>query len=168
MNNNPMFGQNQFNSNWNQQSNNTFQNGAMPRVNPLESIASQYPQTQQSMPKSNQIPVTPGRMVTCEEEIKASEIPMDGTISLFLQSDYQKVIAKAWNSNGGIDTVRYVLERVPNQTPENDFQTQMLNRLDKIETALSTLSSKSNYRPKQNKYNNQGGSKPNDTGGDQK
>lgn len=162
MNNNPMFGQNQFNQNWNQ-----FQNGAIPRANPLESIASQYPQTQQSMPKNNQIPVIPGRMVTCEEEIKANEIPMDGTISLFMQNDYQRVIAKAWNGNGTIDTVRYVLERVPNDTPENDFQTQITNRLDKIEAMILSLSSKSNYRPKPNKYNNQGGSKPN-TGGDQK
>lgn len=159
MNNNSMFGQNsQFNQNWNQNGN---QSQNTPN-NPLEALISQYLQSQQqTTQKPPQIPVIPGRMVMNEEEIKANEIPMDGTTSLFVKNDFTRIWAKTWNSNGSINTFTFVLEQAPvqNTSSDEDLRTQIFNRLDKIDNTLNTITSKP-YYSKQNKYNKQGGNKP--------
>lgn len=51
---------------------------------------------------ANQRPIIPirGRIVTSEQDIVPAEIPMDGSICLFMTEDCKKVIAKQWNSNG--------------------------------------------------------------------
>lgn len=159
---NNAFSQNQFNNGWNGNMSNQ-------PTGPLGNLASQYSQATQAVQRQPQISVMPGRMVTNEGEIKASEVPMDGSISLFLQNDLSRIYAKAWNGNGGIDTVRYILEPPPTppKSSEDDFQKEIFNRLDKIEAAIASNSgSRPNHYNKNR--NNRSGPKPNNTGGDQK
>lgn len=52
----------------------------------------------------------PGRVVNSPDDIRASEIPMDGTVAVFPASDYSYIVLKAWNSNGSIQTEIYQLE----------------------------------------------------------
>lgn len=95
-----------------------------------------------SMPKlgqnaSNQktFPTLPGMLVNTPDDILAKDVPMDGTVSLFLMSDLSSILAKQWNANGTIDTVQFV--RVQNnETPSGDALSQIMERLDRIETAL--------------------------------
>lgn len=87
------------------------------------------------------------KMVDDERQITPQDVTMDGRISLFMLSDLSCIIAKAWNSAGTIDTVRYVPEK-PIQSQANPaqmdatFQTEVFSRLDKIEQAL-----KNNRKP---------------------
>lgn len=61
----------------------------------------------------------PGRVVNSPDDIRASEIPMDGTVAVFPSSDYSHIILKAWNSNGSIQTEIY--QRMnPNAEPAPD------------------------------------------------
>ena len=159
MNNNSMFSQNQ---NWSQTGGNQSQNNPS---NPLELLISQYlqnqQQTMQKNPQTSQIPVIPGRIVMNEEEIKANEIPMDGTPALFIKNDFSCVWSKTWNSNGSINTSKFVLEQAPvqNTSSDEDFRTQIFNRLDKIDATMNAMASKSHYQ-KPYKGNKQGGNKP--------
>lgn len=58
---------------------------------------------------ANQRPIIPirGRIVTSEQDIVPAEIPMDGSICLFMTEDCKKVIAKQWNSNGVLQSIIY-------------------------------------------------------------
>lgn len=106
------------------------------------------------------------RMVMNEGEIQPNEVPMGGDVYLFIKNDWSCIYACAWNANGGMDGHTYVLNDVPAANAaimsDNDFQTQILNRLDQLE---ANIASKPNY----NTYNkkNRNGSKSNN-GGDQK
>lgn len=58
---------------------------------------------------ANQRPIIPirGRIVTSEQDIVPAEIPMDGSICLFMTEDCKRVIAKQWNSNGVLQSIIY-------------------------------------------------------------
>ena len=58
---------------------------------------------------ANQRPIIPirGRIVTSEQDIVPAEIPMDGSICLFMTEDCKSVIAKQWNSNGVLQSIIY-------------------------------------------------------------
>lgn len=100
------------------------------------------------------VPMVPGKMFANEEEIKPNEVPMDGSIALFMHRDLGYILAKAWNSGGTIDTVRYVPEKPPAQQaqPQTDaaFQNAVFERLDKIERAIKQRP-KHNSRPQAKK-----------------
>lgn len=79
----------------------------------------------------------PGRTVQNIAEVVPQEVPMDGSVALFLTSDLSAVFAKAWNQNGTISTVKYVPEQTPEPEPTPDpFQQQIFARLDAIEKVL--------------------------------
>lgn len=85
----------------------------VPQIN--ERIFQQTPQ-QTPPPRPTYLP---GRVVNSPDDIRASEIPMDGTVAVFPSSDYSHVILKAWNSNGSIQTEIY--QRMnPNAEPAPD------------------------------------------------
>lgn len=73
----------------------------VPQIN--ERIFQQTPQ-QAPPPRPTYLP---GRVVNSPDDIRASEIPMDGTVAVFPASDYSYVVLKAWNSNGSIQTEIY-------------------------------------------------------------
>lgn len=89
----------------------------------------------------------PGRIVNSPDEVRASEIPMDGTVAVFPSSDYSYVVLKAWNSNGSIQTEIYQHVN-PNASKEEDnrfeeFKMSLNERLERIEKMLaSTQNSK--------------------------
>lgn len=108
----------------------------MPQIN--ERIFQQTPQ-QTPPPRPTYLP---GRVVNSPDDIRASEIPMDGTVAVFPSSDYSHVILKAWNSNGSIQTEIY--QRMnPNAEPTPDprfeeFKMALNERLDKLEKMLTS------------------------------
>lgn len=129
---------------------------------PPSSVNAQYNNFQSpSIPNQNGM-IRPGmiygRVVNDPNEITPNEIPMDGSVSLFPTSDYSKIYAKAWNGNGLITTKTFVLEdtvdnQVNAQGSEN-FQTEVKNRLDKIEKILSRSQHKPRYHNNNSQINN--------------
>lgn len=74
---------------------------------------------------ANQRPIIPirGRIVTSEQDIVPAEIPMDGSICLFMTEDCKKVIAKQWNSNGVLQSIIYSISS--NEQAQSEFADQM-------------------------------------------
>lgn len=107
----------------------------VPQIN--ERIFQQQPQTPPPRPT-----YLPGRVVNSPDDIRASEIPMDGTVAVFPSSDYSYVVLKAWNSNGSIQTEIYQHVN-PNATKQEDtkfeeFKVALNERLDKLEKMLTS------------------------------
>ena len=76
------------------------------------------------------------------DDIRASEIPMDGTVAVFPSSDYSYVVLKAWNSNGSIQTEIYQhvnpnAEQKPDPKFE-EFKMAIDERLDRLEEMLTS------------------------------
>lgn len=99
-------------------------------------------------PRANTIS---GRVVSSPNEITPNEIPMDGSVSLFPTSDYSTIYAKAWNTNGQIETVKFIVAKPEEVTAEksDDGTKAALDainaRLDKIEKAVSYRKDKRYY-----------------------
>ena len=86
----------------------------------------------------------PGRFVRSENEIQVQEVPMDGSIGVFPLNDYSAIIAKAWNNQGTIDTVRFIPEKTTKKDTNGSTVdlNPILERLDKLENMI-----KKQYRP---------------------
>lgn len=145
-----------------------FQNNSAPQnyYTPQPSV---YPMMQQPTLPMNAVynaqakPQTPpskpltGRVVNDHSEITPNEVVMDGSVSLFPQSDYSCIFAKQWGPDGTIQTVRYIPEVVEPESVE-DAQGNSVNlinimeRLDDIETLLKQRNKPYNNRNKS--YNN--------------
>lgn len=106
-----------------------------------------WPPYQQQAPNIYR-PTIPGRTVNSIEEITPNDVPMDGTAGLYLLKDMSAVYAKAWNSDGTIQTVRYVPD-TSKQENKPDPMKIILERLDKIEELVSKKSQ--NFKPQNNK-----------------
>lgn len=91
------------------------------------------------------VPMIPARFVTSSEEIRPNETPDDGTVALFLRSDYKAIHATQKNKNGLIDFVTYVPERpIEQQNAQNAVVQQVdltpiSERLTAIEGVLQKL-----------------------------
>ena len=106
-----------------------------------------------------------GRMVNSLGEITPQEVTMDGSVSLFPQSDYSCIYAKAWNPDGTIKTVRYVPE--PQNDSQKDGEAVGVANLDILEDIMNDLNDikdmlkqrpyyhKKPYRNNNNQQNNQ-------------
>lgn len=79
----------------------------------------------------------PGRVVKNPNEIRPNDVPMDGSPSYFPTDDGNYIFAKCWNSDGTIRTVRYGRIDEAIQESEADISKAILDRLDRIEKALS-------------------------------
>lgn len=94
-----------------------------------------------------------GRVVNSHDEIVPNEVPMNGAVSYFPLSDYSCIYAKKWDSNGNIQTAKYVLDmpamsgESPEALPGNDILNQVLERLNSIESKLDK------QRPYKKPYN---------------
>lgn len=114
------------------------------------------PQTRQQPMPTQQIVNLAGRVVQNEAEITPQEVAMDGSISLFPLADYSTIIAKQWNSDGTIKTLRFVPEAVTAANEEiqtADFATHFDQRMDELLSAVKNrghYNKNANYRPKQN------------------
>lgn len=113
---------------------------------PINSIPS-VPYASQPM---LQRPVIPGRVVNDPSNITPQEVPMDGSVSLFPQTDYSKIYAKAWDSNGNLQTMIFVPE-IPT-TVQPDQNSSIINELmKKIEYIEKQVSHLKPYNPKYNR-----------------
>lgn len=108
-------------------------NRQMPGMMPPQQMSPLYPQ-------QNQIQRgLPGRVIRTLSEITPNEIPMDGSVSLFPAQDYSCIIAKAWNSEGTIDTIKFVRETPPNNSvPQEVATSEVIERLNRIEQMLTS------------------------------
>lgn len=90
-----------------------------------------------------------GRMVNSETDIMPNEVIMDGSISLFPLSDYSSIIAKQWNANGTISTIKYVpITDSSEESDTNKLVAVMNQRFDELEKKLSER------KPNGNRNNN--------------
>lgn len=134
-----------------------YPNGANQSFNPYQPAYPTYlPYMQQSQIRqpqpipTQQIVNLAGRVVQNEQEITPQEVAMDGSISLFPLGDYSCIIAKQWNSDGTIKTLRFVPEVVTASdevTKSNDFATHFDQRMDELLRAVK------NQRKPYNKHN---------------
>ena len=96
-------------------------------------------------------PVLHGRMINDPQEIRANEISQDGVPSFFPTNDWSTIYAKAWNSDGRIDTIRFVREQPVLEVQGPSEFDQVMERLDKLE---QTLSQQLYQRRQNNNYQN--------------
>lgn len=82
----------------------------------------------------------PGKVVTRPEEITPSDVPMDGSMSLFPLADGSSIIGRTWNNDGTIRTIKYVIQNdipVAEESKPDANIAEILNRLDTIEKLLN-------------------------------
>lgn len=86
------------------------------------------------------IPIN-GYMVRDLSDIAPRDVPMDGTVSWFPQSDFSCIWARMWNKDGQLMTFKFV-EEVPNIPVQNqadqsdELKTILMTRLDEMQKAL--------------------------------
>ena len=131
-----------------------------PQYQPIQNQRQQMPQTELS-PQNR--PVTlGGRIINDPAEIMPSEIPMDGTPTLFLSQDYSKIYVKAWSADGTIKTFVYSpIEQSSAESPkagetENNMYAMFMDRFDKLEQMINRSSQKPN-KGRNNEKENQNG-----------
>ena len=114
----------------------------------------QYQQPQMQMPMYQQTQMNQPCMqsfVADFNQIKASDVPMDGKWVLFGKNDMSEVCAKAWTPQGTISTLEYSLkqpvsdEKVEN-VPQIDLSSQFVPIMAEIK-ALNTKIDKLNSKP---------------------
>lgn len=88
-------------------------------------------QTQQQQVQNNSLY---GRVINNPQEILAKEVPMDGSIGYFPTQDQKCIFAKAWTSDGRIETAVYKLVETEQQHEPNltELINQRFDRLEKI------------------------------------
>lgn len=118
----------------------------MPQSNNMYNM---YPMSQaQPMyrPTPQNYPVIVGKMVSDLNDIRPNEVPNDGSISVFPQSDGTCIYVKYLSGDGRINTVKYVAEtpEIPNvnQNGTNDQLATISERLSSIEKMLSKQNKK--------------------------
>lgn len=120
-----------------------------------QQATSPFAKSQVTQPPS----VFPGKFITSEKDIDAKDVLMEAPLSLFPSNNFDYIIAKAWNSQGTIDTVVYVPQQQAPKEPKEDPFEKLNARLDRIEKSLS-------YRRKPyNKNYHQNGGKKEETEG---
>lgn len=87
----------------------------------------------QPMMQQNRVPMNPpsiqqpqeqlanfirARYITSPEEIQLGEVPMDGSMPLFMLQDRSAIVGKFWDKDAQLKTVRYIPEIVQESTPE--------------------------------------------------
>lgn len=111
-----------------------------PRNNQNQQVYQQAPQQQNSQP---QTPAMQGKWVKAENDIVPMDIPQDGSVVVFPQTDLQVIYLKKWEGNGTITTVPYIpnvsQDSQPQVDPVQQFQETVNGRLSNIERALDAL-----------------------------
>lgn len=106
---------------------------------PFQPITAQQQNVQQPQPQPQVLQIS-GRMVNSADDILPNEVQMDGRNYYFPSADGSCIYVKAWNKNGELVMVKYVLDTVE-QTPKENKLEIMFNsineRLSKIEKTLT-------------------------------
>lgn len=99
-------------------------------------------QPQNPQPRRPQVQALPGKYINSLQDIVPQDVPTDGSIGIFPQSDYAAIYLKKWDGNGTISTVKYIPDLPPQgPTPEQQFQNDLQTRLAKIEESITYLTS---------------------------
>lgn len=69
------------------------------------------PPAQPQQPQNTNPSYVYGRIVESDADIKPSEVPMDGTLTLFPKSDFSCIYAKRWTKDGLLKPMNFVLEQ---------------------------------------------------------
>lgn len=99
-------------------------------------------QQQNPQPQQSQAPAMQGKWVKTENDIVPMDIPQDGSVVVFPQTDLQVIYLKKWEGNGTITTVPYipnVAQQPQEPTPEQQFQNSVQQRLSNVEQLLVNL-----------------------------
>lgn len=111
-----------------------------PRNNQNQQVYQQRPQQQNSQPPT---PAMQGKWVKAENDIVPMDIPQDGSVVVFPQTDLQVIYLKKWEGNGTITTVPYIpnvpQDSQPQVDPVQQFQDSVNGRLSNIERALDAI-----------------------------
>lgn len=99
----------------------------------------QYGNTAQNVQPAQKIQI-PARFMESLDEIKPNEVPSDGTMSIFMQTDCKAIYAKQLNGKGTIDTIKYVPETQP--VEETEQSVTIDERLNKMESLMDERFSK--------------------------
>lgn len=125
----------------------------------LAQMEQMYPQFQQPMMQpQQQMPVQGmpqrminGRMISDTKEIIPNEIPMDGSVTLFMLDDKSKIFSKRWNENGVVENEVYerVLaedsmnttncEEKTNYGAFDKLTSMILARIDELEKKIDSM-----------------------------
>lgn len=147
---------NQFYNPYPQQMNPTLMNQQM-RLQQMEQMYPQYAQPQIQMPQqAMQMPQQPsvlnGRVIDNIESVMASEVSMDGSISIFPMKDMQSIYAKQWQADGTIKTIKYTVCVDTNNESSNEkeqayrlsdeFTGNIMKRFDELEEKIDGLTKK--------------------------
>lgn len=105
--------------------------------------------------QQTQDPPFVGRFINQIEEVMPREVPMDGRIAVFPSQSLEEIFIKAWDRNGNIKTIRYILDPMQNlnQAPQQapNMGAQILERLDQLEQRLNDTQSKPNNQRNKSK-----------------
>lgn len=119
----------------------TYQGQSYPTYYPQNYMG--YGNPQQAQPQQIQQMQTPGmfgRTIMKPEDITPADVPTTGIPAYFPVQDGSAIYVKQWNSNGKIDTTRYIPEAVeekPKEETTAPILTEILERISKIEKTLS-------------------------------
>ena len=108
-----------------------------------QSDAQQMQPNYQQAPVPQQIKGINGRIIGNVNEVTPNEVPMDGNVSLFPLNDYSCIYAKMWNTDGTIQTIKFIpvvenaQETKQTQQLTDAHYNNILERLDKIEQMLT-------------------------------
>lgn len=102
----------------------------------------QQVQQQNPQPQQPQVPPMKGKWIASDKEIVPMDIPQDGSVVVFPQTDLQVIYLKKWEGDGTITTVPYVPNVAQNQqgpSPEEQFRSSVQQRLTNLEQMLANL-----------------------------
>lgn len=119
--------------------NNPYGSGQFNQGSSSYSSASPYQGMSRPTPQPEILPVV-GRFVQNEQEIKANEVPMDGTYTAFIRRDLNEVYIKTWGGDGMIHGQTYIPKSDQNVEQQQDPFTLIMQRLDGIEQSLNGMS----------------------------
>jgi hypothetical protein len=120
-------------------------------VNPFQMNGMYQPTMNSSIPAYQQTNLRmaglPGKIINNYNEITPNDVPMNGSVGLFMQSDYSCIYAKAWTSDGTITTVKYVPEQTPKQESKPEVSNEdILKQLNDIKKMLGSRNKYNNHR----------------------
>lgn len=119
----------------------------MVQPNPPQMNAAQQPSMSQMNPpqqQPQQVPPLVGRMVDPTDQLRASDVPADGTPAYFPVNDGSAILVKIQLNNGLIQTIKYVPEPQQSQQTQETaqdpaIQDKLMEKLDKLESMQSQI-----------------------------
>lgn len=95
----------------------------------------QQPQIQPQMQQTS----LPGKYVSDFNQINANDVPMDGSVAIFIKNDLSELQARSWTANGTISTLSFIPQKenknvsMDTLSPnDNSVKIDLLDELTKV------------------------------------